>query len=289
MDEKWLLIDSNYICHYIKYKMSYLTHRGIQTGIIFGFFREILSLSKRFDTTKFIFIWDSVKSIRKIKNTMYKANRKKEKTKEELVEDAQVYNQFSLLRTKILLKFGFRNIFLQTGYEADDIIASICKDYEDQEIVIVASDNDLYQLITDNHYIFNPKIKKEYTIKDFRNEWGIEPKQWADVKCIAGCTTDNVDGISGVKNKTAVKYLKGKLKDTTIAKAAIESKLGQEIIEDNYFFVVLPMDGTYHYMIDDKEIFYVQNFVDICEKYGFESFLTTIEQWKARFNMGVRR
>ena len=172
---KYLLIDCNHICHMAMYKEGNFSYKGKPTGVIFGFLREMAVLTKRHETDKFLFAWDSGQNIRKIRNTLYKEKRKADKTKEELQELYKAYEQFSELRDYVLPKFGFKNIYLQTGYEADDVIAKICHENQDDEIVIVTSDNDLWQLLTPKHYIYDVKKKKNFTDKDFTREWGIDP------------------------------------------------------------------------------------------------------------------
>ena len=84
--------------------------------------------------------------------------------------------------------------------------------------VIVSTDQDLWQLLSgDRVTVWNPRTKKMLTEQAFRERWGIGPSQWADVKAIAGCPGDGVPGVPGVGEKTAAKFMAGRLKDTTKA------------------------------------------------------------------------
>jgi len=284
-----ILVDGNYVCHYHMHRLRGFSYNGKATGIIFGFLRELLSLAKRFDCTRFVFAWDSRKSVRKLHFPDYKLKRRKDKTPEELEEERKAFEQFTKLRKKVLPKFGFRNIFMRAGYEADDVIASICQANEDEEVVIVSVDNDLYQLLSDKHHLFNIRNKKFYRAKDFVEEWGIEPEAWAKVKSIAGCPGDGVPGVPGVGNKKARDYLLGKLPRTGKVYKKIESNDGQKIIFRNKLLVTLPMPGVGSFDLVENEVFYLKDFLDICDEYGFRSLLAQEQVWREVFGMEVRR
>ena len=119
------------------------------------------------------------------------------------------FDQFKQLRKRILPRIGFNNNHLQTGYEADDLIAKYVKDNA-EELVIASADNDLLQLLYFADFL-NLSKNKLITSKSFFSEYGILPAQWGMVKQIAGCSSDNVKGIQGVGEITAIKYLKGEL------------------------------------------------------------------------------
>lgn len=267
---KTLLIDSNYLAHQARYTLGGLSKDEIPTGILFGFLNRILYLGKMFRTNDFVFYWDSKKSRRKRLYPSYKEKRTKDRTEEdwELVKVA--YEQFNILKEEILPMMGFRNIVHQTGYESDDTIASTVL-YKLGEFVVVTADEDLFQLLNYCN-IYNPQKEKLFNAQWFQLEYGINPSKWAMVKAIAGCKSDCVEGIAGVGTKTAIKYLKNELKSTTKAYKAITSKDGKRIIQRNLPLVELPFKGT-------KEPDFKQNqfnkdiFFDICEMYGFESFL----------------
>jgi len=259
------------------------------TSVIFGFFRQVLSLAKEFHNTKhqFVFVWDSNKNLRKMRCSGYKDREKPEQTLQEKKSKIDAYKQFELLKTKLLKDFGFKNIFWQIGYEADDVIASICKDNEDRLITIVSSDNDLWQLLTPKHWMYDIKKKKYYRDVDFKEQWGIEPEKWATVKAIAGCSTDNVSGICGVGYKTACKYIRGLLRHGIIYDRIV-SRDGESTVFENSFFVQLPLVGVHNFKIQENEIFYVEDFLSICDRYDFRSFKRDETTWMDCFSMQIR-
>lgn len=282
-----LIVDSNAVCHRAKHSMGDLSFEEKKTGVIFGFMRDIYSLATKFNTNRFIFTWDSVASHRKKIYPSYKDNRNKEFTEEEKLINQLAYDQFTSLKNYVIPKLGFVNNFVVVGYEGDDLIASIISGIakSENEIIIVSSDNDLYQLLDEDVSMYSLKKKHLYTLSDFRLEWGIEPNLWAKVKAIAGCPGDGVIGIEGVKEITAIKYLKGELKPAS--KAYLNIKKGKPIIDLNVPVVTLPYYKTPIFTIRLNEVLSLDGFFEVCDEYNFRSFLTkeSILKWKKILNL----
>jgi DNA polymerase-1 len=78
----------------------------------------------------------------------------------------------------------------------------------------VSSDSDLYQLLSPKVTIWNPIKKTIFNLKSFQDKYRISASMWADVKAIAGCNSDDIPGVKGVGDITAIKYLSGNLKTT---------------------------------------------------------------------------
>ena len=157
------------------------------------------------------------------------------------------------------------------------------------------TDHDMYQLLTNNVCIMNAKTNNYYTITDFEREFSIEPKMWKRVKAIGGCTSDNVKGVEipkadpskkqmHVAEKGALNYLTGKMKSTTKAFKAIESRAGKDIINRNKALVILPFKGTPEFNIRPDHL-KLKGFTDICKKYNFKSILSDMEKWKSTLRM----
>lgn len=238
----WLIID----CHYLAYRALHTTgvlkHGDIQTGVMYGFMRDIITLQEEHDTDRMAFCFDHRDSFRKAAYPAYKDNRG-ELDPEKLKIIKGMRTQIDALREDILPNVGFENVFIQPGYEADDIIASIVTNLrEGHEAIIVSADKDLYQLLSDRVMIWNPTKKKMTTQATFFKEYGVEPSSWADVKAIAGCATDNIVGIKGVGEKTAAAFLTGKLSSSSAKHEAIIR--GNKIWRRNKPLVKLPYPGT---------------------------------------------
>ena len=251
MNKKYLLLDCPYLCHRAKHTTGGLNYDGNATGVIYGFLRSLSGFQDLFNTHNFVFCWDSNTSIRKELYPEYKANREnREYTDEEIEFDKAFRKQMKKLRTAYLSMIGFKNVFIQRGYESDDIIAEISLHNikEDDEAVIITSDKDLYQCIEHNVSIYNPQTNKILTLQGFKKQYGIRPHEWSLVKAIAGCTTDNIKGVYRVGEKIAIKYLQGRL-TKGIAYSDIISLPGKTTFDRNYPLVKLPMKGTQQFKL----------------------------------------
>lgn len=244
MNQMYLILDCNYLAHRAKYIFGDLSDKGSATGVVYGFLKDLLILRDKFQTNHFVFCWDSQVSKRQHKLPTYKQQREKV-----LDEDGQEFEtafrqQMVLLREQYLLTIGFRNIFMQPGYEADDIIAAVCQNLNpEDEGIIVTADQDLYQLIRHHITWYNPRTKEHLNVSKFRKRYGIKPKQWVDVKAIAGCHSDNVPGVKGVGEKTAIKYLRRELNTSYKTYQAILNGW-DSIVKRNRQLVKLPLKGT---------------------------------------------
>lgn len=283
--QKILIIDANFICHQARYATGSLGFKSLRTGIIFGFLSSILQLGQQFRTNRLVFCWDDKKnSIRKTISEDYKANRTKDKTDEEKKEDRIAYKQFDAIREDILPDIGFQNNFIQTGLEGDDLMARIAKDRPFERVIIVTEDQDLYQTLRYGHVaVYHPRKKKYMTGDGFQRKYGIPPVQWLAVKMMAGCTTDNVAGIEGVGEKTAIKFLRHELKESSVVYQRIVSFGGQLTLGHNQVLVKIPHIATQRMRIVPDE-FSKSGFMRTCSEYGLKSFIGhRIKEWKHFF------
>ena len=243
-NQKIIIVDCNYLGHSCRFAIDpkMKTTTGVYTNVIFGFLRAIITIAQTFDTNRFAFVWDSRKSLRKEIFPEYKKTRHTNITPEERENLERAYRQFRVLHKRILPEIGFSNIFMEDGFEGDDLIASIINnDMYQQDFLIYANDHDLYQLLS-------PRVsmianKKVYTIGKFVEEFGINPSQWWMVKAIAGCSSDEVPGIKGVGEKTACKYLRKEMNEKTSTFAKIVDQL-PIVQKKNEPLVKLPFEGT---------------------------------------------
>lgn len=268
---KTLLIDCPFLCHQAKHTLRDMRYADQGTGVIFGFLKRLIKLAKDFDRPRFIFCWDSKKSWRKIAYSDYKANRQ-DKTPEQEALDAEAYPQFQLLRTEILPRIGFRNVFMQVGLESDDLMAWWAMEGSlRQPLIMVTGDEDMYQCLIDADF-YSPAKKLYVTEEDLHQEYGCTPPQWAEAKRIAGCDTDNVQGVVGVGTKTAIKFLKGEMKEGSKTHMKIVSPVGKHIAERNEELVVLPHPKTKP-MEHQEDEFSVKEFGRVLREYGIRSLL----------------
>lgn len=273
---KKIIVDANNIAHRAKH-----VNGALDDGITFGFLNQILTLAKVLDCSNFIFCWDSRHSYRKVHYPEYKANRVKIDLTD---EDFDAFRQFKDLRTKVLPELGFKNVFMQTGYEADDVLSFIVKKFPD-DYTIVSSDEDMYQLL-EWADIYSPTKKETLDAKWFNIKYGILPSQWPVIKAYAGCSTDNVKGIAGVGEKTAINYLNGQLKKGKKFEAIIN---GHDIYKTNLPLVTLPYTRgarPISLALQDEDLFEMP-FIDTFTKLGFNSFLSDkkMDTWIERLNL----
>lgn len=260
-----------------------LSKDELRTEVIFSFLRKLMKVAKDLKSNKFAFCWDSRQSYRRLMYSDYKGNRKPVDDDEK--ENRSIaFKQFNILRKEVLPNMGFKNIYRQTGFEADDLMAQLAKDNRDS--VIVSTDQDMYQLL-DCCEIYNPRTNKVIKQKDFRKEYDVSPADWITVKALAGCSSDNVAGIVGVGEKKAIAYIHKKLPKGVIFDR-IESKEGKEIKKRNIKLVTLPyIEKPMKELVVQKDELTTEKFINVFDKYDFQSFLRqdAWERWKVVFEI----
>lgn len=232
-----MVIDSSYLGYRAAYAMRDVANP------IYGFLSTIQSLRDRFDCDNFVFCFDHDYLKRQDILPEYKERRRDSEHEE---EHKQARTAIHKLRKNILPSLGFKNILIQEGYEADDLIASVVENLEeDDEAVIISSDSDLYQLLDGKRVImYHPSKEQIYTERLFSEDYfGLAPDQWPQVKAIAGCNSDNIKGIPGVGEKSAAKFLTGQLPFYS-KKTKLIHNCKQKDYLFRYNLVKLPMEGT---------------------------------------------
>lgn len=283
----FIIVDSNALCWRSYYAMegTNLTYEGLETEVIYGFLMSIRFAASNFNCPNFIFTWDHMYNRRKELYPKYKANREIINLTPSQKQSRDVtYKQIAILRDIIIPGLGFTNNFSCKGWEADDIIASIVLNNTLQKFIILSGDEDLYQLLSP-HCVMSSDGRKFYTADDLRKEYGIEPVRWSKVKAISGCKSDNVEGIYGVGEKTAIKYLDRKLPRHHKTYLKIASVEGQTIIRRNLRLVKLPLDHPTYYIKFSKHDLFKKDFKRMFTTYGLTSFLDKFDEWIEIFNL----
>ena len=285
MNDKVIVLDCSQLAYKAMFVIGDLSFDELKTSVIFGFLKQLFKLTEEFEINKFVFCWDSKKSYRKLMYPSYKANRKYEELDDVEREKKNIlYRQINQLRENIIPQLGFKNSFIYTGLEADDIIAYVVKKYSGS--IVVSNDQDLYQLLG-FCTLYDMKNQSKFNVKDFTRKYNISPASWSTIKAIAGCSTDNVKGIDGVGEFRAIKYFRNELPEGVI-KERIESKEGKEIIRRNLALVELPfMPNKINIELNFNENFEFANWMTIFRKYGFNSFENKkyLNKLKENFNL----
>ena len=246
----WLVLDVHYLCHRAFHSTQNLSFKDKPTGVIFGFLKSITALKDEFDTDRVVFCFESKRLLRSDVYPPYKRKRTAtERTEEEQTAYEGLVLQISELRRRYLPKIGFKNIFSYRGYESDDVMAEIARssecteDRRNEEIILVTADNDMLQCLSSNVRMYSPQKRKLMTDVWFQKTYGINPSQWAMVKAIAGCPSDEVEGIKGVGELTALRYVRRELPSSSAAYKSIVSAEGKAIVRRNRSLVELPYRG----------------------------------------------
>lgn len=203
---KLVLIDGNSLSFRAFYALPLLSNKaGIHTNAIYGFAMLLQKILKEEQPNHFLVAFDAGKTtFRHEKYSEYKGGR--QSTPPELSE------QFPYIR-QLLDAYHIKYYELE-NYEADDIIGTLSKQAEASglETIIITGDRDLTQLATDHVTIYYTKKGvtdvDHYTPEFIAEKYnGLLPKQIIDMKGLMGDTSDNIPGVAGVGEKTAIKLL----------------------------------------------------------------------------------
>jgi len=174
---------------------------GFPTGLLTGFINFIASLHKDHSSDYLIFALDAKgPSFRAEIDPNYKANRSP--APEELIQQLPIAIDW-------IDKMGYKSLS-QSGYEADDMIASVVRQARQHGFLVrvVSHDKDLYQLIDDDRVILVDAISKKVMNERHCDEkYGVHPRQFIDYQSLIGDTADNVPGVKGIGKVTAQKLL----------------------------------------------------------------------------------
>ena len=202
--------------------------------------------------------------------------------------------QMPLLK-EVLDAMGIRRYELE-GYEADDILGTAARICEEKgwECVIVTGDKDSLQLISDSTTVCNVKSRMGqtetimYTPEVFTAEYGFEPKKMVDLKALMGDSSDNIPGVPGIGEKTAMSLIQtyGSI-DSIYAdlsaldvKAGVLKKLteGEESARQSYWLATIVRDAPVDFVPEDNRWNknYAPELFGLFKRLGFNRF---IEKW----------
>lgn len=202
---------------------------GLPTGAIFGFTNIITKLLESEKPENIVVVFDtSAPTFRDEIYSEYKANRA------EFPADLAP----QLIKIKELLKHLNIPQYELDGYEADDIIGTLAKTASNQNIktFCLTSDKDFMQLVDDKIKLLRPTSKSEelqlIDYKEVEEKFGVTPEQVIDVQALIGDSVDNIPGVKGIGEKTAIPFIQeyGSLEGVynnldKINKKAVKSKL----------------------------------------------------------------
>lgn len=264
-----LLIDTSYLAYRAYHSTPDLSFEGVPTAVLFGVMRTAQRMDELFGRTVpgAVFHWcfDVGSPKRKKIYPRYKAGRKEDKTEEQKEELTQVYQQLTNLRQEILPEMQFRNLHWCEGYEADDLIAKLCGQISAPK-VIVSADQDLYQLLDEQTAMWKPgKSDKCFTHQAFCEKYDTTPDKWAQVKALAGCSSDNIKGVKGVGERRAIQYINNELNTSSKTYQNIEEF--EKFTKFNERLTKLPWKGTpkVEWLVDENNFMAINR---VLRKYG---------------------
>ena len=223
---KLLLIDGNNLSHRMYWAHKELSYNGRCTGLIYGFFRALVSLHKDYPDYFRVIAWDRGYDRRLEESTRavaagivpsaYKQNRRDNEA--EAMQDPEqariheeIHDQMDEMKEALnlvrCLQVGVN------GVEGDDIIFSYAKENQANggHTVIVSSDKDFMQVLSDSIVVYDAMKQEHWTRERFKLEFQFEPERWVDVGALEGeegPTKDNIIGVEGWGPVTACKYVR---------------------------------------------------------------------------------
>ncbi len=207
MSSKIVLIDGHSILNRAFYGLPDLTNaEGLHTNAIYGFLTIMFKLLEEEKPEYLTVAFDvHAPTFRHKMYAEYKGTRKP--MADELRQQVPVIKE-------VLHAMGVKTIEC-AGLEADDLIGTLSKrcENEDMEVVVISGDRDLLQLATEHVKIRIPKTKQgkteieDYYAEDVRERYQVTPKEFIDLKALMGDTADNIPGVPSIGEKTATKII----------------------------------------------------------------------------------
>ena len=261
---KLMVIDGNSIINRSFYGIRPLSTRdGLYTHAVFGFLTTLLRLKEEEKPDALCVTFDvHAPTFRHTADAAYKATRKgmPEELAMQMPVMKEVLDALNIPRYEL------------AGWEADDLIGTISRKCEADgwECVVVTGDKDSLQLITDKTKVklvstrMGQTTTKDMTPEAFREQYGFDPVHMIDLKALMGDTSDNIPGVAGVGEKTAMdliqKYgsietLYGKMPDIEAKPAALKKlQAGEESARHSYWLATIVTDAPLEFNPEENRV-----------------------------------
>jgi len=288
MDKKIVLIDGHSILNRAFYGVPPLTNAaGLHTNGVYGFLNIMFKIMEEEKAEYLAIAFDvHAPTFRHEIYSEYKGTRKG--MPDELREQVPVIKE-------VLKAMGICTLE-KAGYEADDILGTLAKRMEKAGFIvsIVSGDRDLLQLATENIKIRIPKTKstgtevENYNEKEVLEKYQVTPLQFIDLKALMGDTSDNIPGIPGVGEKTAMKIISayGSIENAYEHVADIMPNKAKESLQNHYdkaqlskVLATINVNSPVEFEIEEAKIgdFYTKEAYDIFQKLEFKNLLSKFE------------
>ncbi|MCX6923632.1 MAG: DNA polymerase I [Verrucomicrobia bacterium] len=208
MVKKLFLLDGMalvYRAHFAFISRPILTSKGVNTSALYWFTQTLLDILKTQQPTHLGVAFDTqAPTQRHVEFADYKANR------EEMPEDLSA----ALPHVRRMVEAFNVPLLIYDGFEADDIIGTLVRtaDKDGFQSYMVTSDKDFGQLVTPNTFIYRPSRSGDGVeiigLPEIQSRWGVQrPEQVVDVLALMGDASDNIPGVPGIGEKTAIKLI----------------------------------------------------------------------------------
>jgi 5'-3' exonuclease/transcription antitermination factor NusG len=177
--------------------------QGRPTGAILGVLRSLAGFSKRFSGAKITVVWDGSSQRRKGIFADYKGNRPSHGV---LPAEDPAFDPVRWLKDTLPL-LGIEQAW-NPKEEADDIIATLVRQAAGTRCVIITTDRDMLQLVSDTVQVYIPGKDKLFDRAMVEAEYGVQPERMVDLRSFDGDSSDNIPGVPGFGLKTAAKLLR---------------------------------------------------------------------------------
>ena len=285
MQDKFVIIDGSSLMYRAFYALPLLTaENGQYTNAAYGFATMLVKLLEDLQPDALAIAFDKgKKTFRNELFEAYKGTRKA--TPEELLSQIPLVHELAEA-------FGVR-LIEEAGYEADDVIGTLSAKAAEAgaKVVVVTGDRDALQLIGPNvSVLLTKKGISEMELYDeaaFREKYGLEPKALIDLKGLMGDSSDNIPGVPGVGEKTALKLLHayGSMEEVFAHIEEITAKKLQERLRENKELAVL--SKRLATIVRDMPLEYdaaafriapdVRQLREFCMRYRFKSILGRVD------------
>ncbi len=201
-----LLIDGHSQAYraYFGMKTPLSTREGEPTAAVYGFARKLLATLREVKPDYVAVAFDTGDTWRHAEFPDYKA------TRDAMPDDMRT----QMTRIEAMLRAFNIPILTYTNYEADDILGTLAHEAggKGYDVLVMTGDRDMFQLVDEQVKILytsggpNP-VTSVYGLEQVAERYGLTPQQFIDFKALTGDSSDNIPGVPGVGEKTAVKFL----------------------------------------------------------------------------------
>lgn len=274
---------------YFAIDQNLTTTKGVPTNALYGLARMLAKFIKEHikvneDYCAFALDVKGGSTYRKELYEQYKAHRPE--TPEPLLRQIELVDE-------LVEGFGIKLLKLQ-GYEADDIIATLVNLFEKDkikynltEINIITSDKDMLQLVNENVHVWRVEKGvtdlKKYTPSEVLEKFGVNPQQIKEYLALVGDVSDNIPGVPGIGEKTAVKILKefGSVEEAIKNSAKLPEKIRDNLLSyfEDYELSkkLVELNTTIEIKIELRELLYTglnnEKLLDVLKKLEFSSII----------------